>query len=489
MSLHNLAIDEFKKNKERVIREIDAFIEEVINYRNIALSDDLQLILRRGGSEKLLLIGFPFPLESYPLDLDIGDGVTILLFLRGEKIRAIQRENLIEEIKKIGKVDFIQIENQEEFENISKEVCSEYNKITYLDPYSFIGDSFIGTHVLKNFMKKYLLELREVYSENYKNLNVAFISKGYVNGIGLYSDTLYLFSDFIDNQWDRTKHLVKYLVKNNRSSIICGRNLIVKVVDKDNVRVYHYNKPDPLLKSQNIEDYMNECISPFFKPENTSCCVKRIVSNNLLINPFGSEELKNLPVDFVAAIIRHLNTNFPESKVIIVGGFKNSYNHLLWISKLRGVMLKEGLKNCIIKRYGSFDELSRDIEKYDISLGVTADTSIAHYLNFLGIRNLTLYNLLRCDLTSPQSMASDSPLGFCRYGEIQFPALIKTNNLNNLIKGTELFINHFFKSWDDNLSWSDYIYDSSLLISKISSESENLKNASKKLDPKYKLRK
>lgn len=54
-------------NRIRIQKLIFDFEKENVSYRNIELNENLQLILRKGGYEKLILIGFPLPLESYPL--------------------------------------------------------------------------------------------------------------------------------------------------------------------------------------------------------------------------------------------------------------------------------------------------------------------------------------------------------------------------------------------------------------------------------------
>lgn len=484
--LKNLLEGEIEINRNKIQKEISLFENKKQNYRNIELNQNIFLILRNVGNEKLMLIGFPFPLESYHLKgFKSKKNTLIFIFLRGISIRNYQRKYFLNEMKDIGKIKYIKVNSSKKFRGVTKSICNKYKKVDYYDPYSFLGDSFIGLHFIENFVKTYGLKLDKIYSENYKNLSVASKSKGYIGEIDKKKNILNIFTDLIDDQWNRTKYLVKSYSKQGLPSIICGRDLII-YPNKNKIYIYHFNREEVILKKENIEDYMNKCLYPFLRPLKNSFNIKQQKSKNIIVNPFGSESSKTIPGKIIFKLSKHVKLYYPNSKILLISGFKNSYHHLLWISELKGFLSKDKLDNVIFKNYGSFDEIKKDIYRYACYFGLTADTSIAHLFNFLGLRNITLFNLNRCDLKSPQSLSSDGPLGFCRYGNVQYPALLENNKEDKLTKGILKAVDYFFGKNED-LDWCDMIFNGKILISQIDSNNIELIEANKKINPRYKL--
>jgi len=295
---------------------------------------------------------------------------------------------------------------------------------------------------------------------------------------------LNVFADLLDNQWDRTKYLVREITRQGLPSFICGRDLIIDP-RSENIEVYQFDRENVLLNGQNIEDYMNQCLCPFSKRFKNNFNAQKRESDNLIINPFGSELIKSIPMKIVSDLLTHLSEKSPKSKVLMVSGFRNNYSHILWNSKLKGMTPTSVLDNVIFKNYGSFEEIRRDINRYQTSLGITADTSIAHLFNFVGLRNLTLYNLDRCDLKSSQSLSSDSPLGFCRYGNTQFPVLYN-GNLETITQGI-IEATDYFLGRTPNTQWCEKVYNDCMLISAIDKKHSGLIIANKKINPAYKI--
>jgi hypothetical protein len=478
--------NEIIENRIRIQKLISDFEKEKISYRNIELNKNLQLILRKGGYEKLILIGFPFPLESYPLSgLKSKKDTLIFVFLRGEKVRFFQRKQLLQDLRKVNKVENIEINSINEFRKLTKIICNRFREIDYYDPYSFLGDSFIGLYLMNSFIKKYKLNLSTIYSENYKDLSLVGKSKGYIGIIRRKGNRLNILSDLLDNQWNRTKYIVKKMAEQSCPSIICGRDLII-IPEKGLIRVYHFNRKNILLKQENVEDYMNKCLLPFMEPSHQSIKISKIESKNIIINPFGSEAYKTVPEKIVFEVAKYFHSEYPNAKIILVAGFRNHYSHLLWVSKLRGLLATKGLNNVLFKNYGSFNEIKKDIERYKIALGLTADTSIAHLFNYLRLINITFYNLNRCDKKSPQSLASDSPLGFCRYGKIQYPLLFPSD-LSKLCEGILGMIRYFLEGKEDT-NWCNLIFNGSILTSQIGKKYRDLIRSNRKINPRYKLK-
>lgn len=471
--------------KEKILLDLNEFISSGKEYRNIQYQKDFCVLFKKGGNEQIKLIGFPFPLLLSPILFTEIRDVSIYFFLRGEPIRKLQRDLLIEELKLKGKeVEYKEIDSIEQFRRITLDICSKFREFDYYDPYSFIGDSIIGLHFPEEFKHFFNINLDRIFSENYLNIMMAGKSFGYVDALKN-TKNLAIFSDLIENQWDRTKYLVKSLAIKNIPSIIIGRNLII-IPDGETIQIFHFFEEDHLLREENIEDYMNSCLNPFLNPITFKHSPKKVISNNLVINPFGSESLKTLSVDMVNYIIQSYKKYHPEAKILVIAGFKNSYSHLCWCADLKNRIGNESYnKDILFKNFGSFSEIIENIQRYDISLGVTADTSITHLFNYLGIRNATIFNLQRCDILSKQSLCSDSPLGFCRYGPIQYPVLLTKENEREIEKAIVDFLLYFTK-FSQNLEWIDKIYDEKILLKNVSSK--QLSHANEKINPKYKIK-
>jgi len=491
--LKDLLEQEIEKYKSKILMDINRFIASENKYWNISYSSYLQAIFRKGSNEQLKTIGFPFPLISFPLNIgDIKD-ISLNICLRGKPLRDFQRNQLIKELKQKAEVFFNEIEDITIFRKLTKQLCTKYESCNYFDPYYFIGDSLIGLHFIENFTEQYHLKLKNIYSENYLNLDFVSNTKGYVEAPNHNKKDLAVFSDLIDTHYDRTKHLVKNLALRNIPSIVIGRNLLV-IPENGHINIYHYIKEDHLLKEENIEDYMNKCLEPYLLPNKNKFRKKKIISRNIVINPFASELEKNITEEIVFQIIKDFKGKYPDSKILIIAGFRNSLTHLAWCAKLKGRLFEKGLFDEILfKNYGSLTEIKKDLEKYDISLGITADTSIAHLFNYMGIINITVYNLERCDLSSPQSLASDSPLGFCRFGQTQFPALLHKDR-EKLIRGIIGFLEYFLNN-TKNKNWTKDIFDDRILISRIDKDknpllvrSNNLINPTNKIFQNDKIR-
>jgi hypothetical protein len=484
--LYTKLIEEIRLNRAAIQRIISNFEKSGSSYKNAQIALDLLLILRNNGTEKLMAVGFPFPLECYPLTMFRSKKHTsIFIYLRGEPVRQAQRDSLLNDLRDIRELNYIEVASIDEFRRITKGLCDKYKLADYFDPYSYKGDSLIGIHFIENFSRAYALKINTIHSDNYKDLDCVSPSQGYIAGVSKRKDVLNVFADLLDNQHSRTSLNVCRLAARGIPSVIIGRDLIV-MPEKAMIRVYHFIREEVLLKSDNIEDYMNSCLLPFLNPmRNKSKCIK-ISSENIMINPFGSESNKTVPLPLIVYVIKYLNKHYSRSKIFFISGFQDSYPHIIYLSKLQGMISKERLSNVMVVNYGSFSELVSDIKRHNIALGLTADTSIAHLFNFLGLRNATFYNIERCDLESPQSLSSDGPLGFCRYGPIQYPAIMNRDD-DMLAKGVTGWIDYFFARSKDR-KWCSRIYDDKLLTSKIGSRNAKLMQVNQKISPSYKVK-
>ncbi|MEK6936054.1 MAG: hypothetical protein AABW67_04655 [Nanoarchaeota archaeon] len=420
------------ENSHQIDKDLMQFVNSKKIYRNISYNNSLSLILiKKNLSETTLNIGYPFPMLSKKIknykDMT-KKGISIGFFLKGESIRTKQRLTLFYELCKEEAVKVIDIKNMDNFRDLTKKICNEYTTFDYFDPYTFVGDSFIGLYFIDNFKDKFKLKLNKIYSTSYKHLSFAFNSHKFNPNKIDSCKGLCIVGDFIDIHWNMTLPLIKQLLKKNKTIVLLGRNIILKK-DKESIKIYHLALEDHLLRNQNIEDYMRSVVKPYLISKEFPKKMKPLDELNILINPFGSEEIKTIPVDFVVSFIKELSKLYPNLKIILVKGLNFLEHHKKWINKIKVDLEKERLNSKIsMKSYDSLSEIAQDITINKVCIGLTSDTSISHLLNFMGIINLSFFNSDRWDAESIQSLSSDSPLGFCRYYPTEIPIIFNHKN-------------------------------------------------------------
>jgi hypothetical protein len=492
--LEQLVID----NKKLIQKETTKFQDTSSHYRNISVTPELQVVmLKSNRTSTTLNIGFPFPLytkETKALGMATKEKIEIKYFLRGKPIRNFQRNDLLRRLCKIGPTEAIEISNLQQFQNICKKLSERYHSFTYVDPYVFIGDSFIGLHFSDNIKKNFDLSLDRIYSNASKHLEFAFQTEMY--GDPSFSNKLVVIPDLIDNHWPKTVGTLIRSLNRDGTFFVIGRNLVVDR-EKGVIRLYHFDKDEPLLRNKNIEDYMNDCLSPYVQSLCPSRFNKPIEGKfNLIINPFGLEDEKLLPIKLVLDIIRYVKTKYPECAVIVVEGLER---HSFWIKEFRSHLMRIKLEQGVsIRSYNSLSEIAIDIKRNNVTLGITADTSLAHMFNLIGLRNLTFYNAQRWDENSMQSLASDSPLGFCRYTSLQFPIIFDGENRISsisVLRGLNYVHDKIasegrilLKHRKTDEKWMRKLFDQDRIVSSVKgkSGSEYLVETAKKISPLYK---
>jgi len=425
--LKKALFDCFLLNENAIERDINNFCSsKKIVYRIIEYSDDFCLVMRKGLSPEMTAnIGYPFPVYAYAMqDRYRKFGISINVYLRGEPVRNIQREYLFRKLLDSGLRIIKETQTTINFRNTIERLCNTFKKCSYYDPYSFVGDSFIGLYFLENFLSSYNLDCDQIYSNSHNHLRVFGGCVHYdSNDLHGFSG-LAIIPDLLDQQWERTVNTLKKIAIPGNVALIIGRNLAIEYLT-DNIKIYQCEIEDPLLRNRNIEDYMNDCLLPFLFPERKDIALKPFAGPNIIINPFGSIGHKTISVKLIVEIIAEFIKRHPDGKVIVIAGLSNIPRHLTYIAKLQASIKNRAIQHhVLIRYYDSFVHIFKDIEELKISTGITSDTSIAHFFNLMGLKNITFYNIDRCDLLSHQSLASDSPLGFCRYGISQYPVLV-----------------------------------------------------------------
>ncbi len=374
-------------------------------------------------------LGFPFPICSIHKNILTKKIREFTFYFRGEPLRIEQRKILRNAIKT----------------NFSNSIWREFNDISLfrnefdknlrkffadsllcVDPYSFIGDSFIGMHFFDNLVNKYNFSRRIIFSKSYKHLVMLGDSRPYdLKEIKkLFTKYKCLVApDLLDVNFEKSIELLSALSGEKGIIVFPGRSLFV-LINKNSLNCFHYNQPDVMLRDQNIEDYMNECMLPFINPQ-AALQEKNFIGNknSIFINPFGSLKNKTINLDFIVSLCLELNKNV-NLEINVICGLQDCSFHAEWVKQF--IKIKEEKKiRCRLSYYSSLNELYLDIYNSCPGVILTTDTSISHLAHRLNLPTVIFYHSCRFDHTSIQSMISESPLGFGRYFKNSYPLLIR----------------------------------------------------------------
>lgn len=374
-------------------------------------------------------LGFPFSLATLKLKSLTKRGSSFEFYVKGEPLRIIQRE-LLKKWLSLSPREFEwkEIATKKKFKDIVFKKIKEYRGLVYVDPYKFVGDSFIGLDFFNAFNKFLGVENSVLFSDSYKHLRFAF--KAYprdINTIKKFYEEykLLLIPDLMDDHWEKTLNIIKALINIDGVMLIPGRSLAVSVYNQ-RVSVYHYNAPDKWLKDQNIEDFIDDCINTFIEKPALQRLNPFSGSENIFyINPFGSESDRTLDCDFVIRVCDLLYKRNKKVDITIIGGLRRKIKHQKWLDYFR-TQVSEYKFNYKIKYFCNLSCLVDDMRKNECGAVLTPDTSIAHLTNYLNLPNLTICPTANFNRESIQSMVSVAPLGFCRYFKSQFPVLIES---------------------------------------------------------------
>ncbi|MDP4012189.1 MAG: hypothetical protein Q8R00_01110 [Candidatus Nanoarchaeia archaeon] len=432
--LRQTLVGKIKQETNNIQKAIETFCRSNKEFNLFELNDNIIILLKKSKKSKLTLnIGFPFPIDSFndeDIKFNFERQFEMDIFLRGEEIRTIQRKLLFDKSEEVNEV--FDINSMREI--ISKDFTNTKGLI-YIDPYEFIGDSFIGLFFLESFLDKFNIDKVKIFSNSYDHLNSVYNAYPRDNSL-ICKESKKIFNiimpDLIDSHWKETLNLIFELKNKNLKCniLIIGRNLHLKINNRK-IFVYWYKSEDILLRNKNIQDYMSDLLEPFL--DKISYKFGKINNKNktIYVNPFGSLIKKAIPTYLVLAIYKEFSKSFGEELDFnIIGGYYNRPEHQRWINEFLSITSRiEGKLN--ISYYSNLFELSKDMQKKKCSLIISADTSISHMANKIGYPNLTIYKTIMWDKESIQSLASDSPLGFCRYTSNQLPIMLEEYDLKD----------------------------------------------------------
>ncbi len=299
-------------NSNKLRKDIKRFEESQSEYRQFSYTKEVCVVLRKERNPQCNKnIGFPFPLCSKKFYVPRNRGTSVRVFLRGEPIRCLQRKQLKDTLAKEIKTKEIRVSSFKKFKELAKKIANKYSECVHVDPYTFIGDSFIGLYFSEKISEKFNLKVRSIYSNAYTHLPSKYCAKEYTPEALKEQHRLIIIPDLVDSHWEKTVRTIRTLVKRDNAFFVIGRNLIV-TTDAKECLLYHFAREDHLLRNENIEDYMVACLLPYVGAiKSTIGEANRQTLNyaNLVINPFGSEEIKTIPVNLIESILKGYLTN------------------------------------------------------------------------------------------------------------------------------------------------------------------------------------
>ena len=474
----------FIERKTVIIRNIvNNFIESGKDYEVYELSSSIVIVLNLSEKTNISInIGYPFPIYSEDTTQKIKfisknrKNVDVKIHIRGEILRERQRDLIKKTLKNTFKnVKWFSITNIGKFRKISYSILNRFSSKNelwiYVDPYNFIGDSFVGLYFIDYLKRKFGIKKIIVLSNTYKHTRLFY--KSYPKTSKIFKkfckkSNIVIMPDLIDNHLSRTIKLLQELKNENVFIFLLGRNLIIKIKDKKCL-IFHYDKNDILLRNKNIENYMDDCLFPYINLDKKfiNITFKKIIkakkANKIFINPHSSTPLKQIPVDLVLGIAKNIIQK-RDVTIYISKGRLNIKNNQDWIKscldKLKNKKYKSIIENIIFLSDQGLADLGLKLRKLQISSALTADTAITHILSRILIPNITIYNEGFWDCESPQSLSAESPLGFCRFYLPQYPAILN-KNINQL---------SFVKSISNGLitlSSNNYVIHNDFVLNKI----------------------
>lgn len=500
-----ILINLIKKNKAI----INSFVKgDIVDYSNndfnfYEFNKNFYVLINNSNKDSIVKfnLGFPFPVCFIEKKMKIKNGKAFSFYFKGEELRSEQR-NILKNIfsstsiKSVWK-EYDDIDSfRKTFDKKIKTI--KLNKLIYVDPYSFIGDSFIGMHFIDGLIKKYKFNERIIFSKSSNHMS----SLGEVNN---YDESLIkesflinkflVFPDLLDINFEKTISLLNLLVGMSGLIVLPGRSIFIEL-NKNKVNFYHLNQEDIILRNQNIEDYMNDCMRPFIKPYKAYQDKKKTGRKNIFfINPFGSLSNKTLDADFVFFLCQELSKR-SNVKINIIAGLKDCSFHQDWIKKFISLKEKQDVEYNL-SYYQSLNDLALDFYSLRPGALLTADTSISHLANRINLPNIIFFHTIRFDNTSLQSMISESPLGFGRYFKNSYPVLIERyeNYLPGLIANFLFFLADInqqknIKKKEKLMKDLENIFPEEHFYSLLPKEHhKNIKKILKKISPIVKLKK
>jgi len=415
----NGLVDRFTKNKPPFL------VQEV--------SDEAVLLIEQSDSPVTYIqIGFPFPVYRIELSNSLSETpVSIKYCVRGEPIRRIQREYFI---KSVGKQ--LSVLDDSSFVAKFSESAKTCRRILYVNPYRFLGDSFIGEYFRNAFLEALELPQAGYFSRYHEHIS-AIKDVLPINELNdhVAEGDLIVMPDLIDNHFVDTLQLVEKIQQKVGVIAVLGRNLFL---DNSTQSLYFNQINDPILRNSNIQHYMDDCLKHFIPIKQQSICQlginKKFEVNHkaVFINPFARLGMRDLPPELCANLIAALISQ-GANKITVSGGVPGvEKDHRKLNTLLSLLHANQTIEQVEIVTFRNLGELSEYLSEKQISVVLSPDTSIPHLTMRHGIPVLTFYHERFWDEQSIQSLTGDSPLGFCRFNANQIPVIFHEDRVPDI---------------------------------------------------------
>lgn len=353
-----------------------------------------------------LRYGYPFTLFTKTTDIS-HKNCKVAVSLTGPTIRKKQYSSLICKLKSSFELKSSSI-SSENFKKISsKELKKPWDEFLYVDPYRFIGDSFIGLVCADALMKKKGVPVKK-FTHN-KELRVTpFMSVDPIDYIKSYaSSKCIVMPNFIDDQLDHTYFLINAALSNDYDVLLLvpGRNLIIK---KQNniIEIFKLADEEFILWKKSKEEMLYDALQVFDLEVEYQCHASK-KTDRVLINPLTSKVTKDFNPELTNELFKKLGGR-------LITGF--------------GSRITTDLKNEQILAPQNISELIHAIEDSDFIC--TADTAVGHIANRLNKVCVVIYNSLNWDGDSIVSSIHNSSMGFSSRKQNFLPLICNFENCN-----------------------------------------------------------
>ncbi|AIR64302.1 hypothetical protein [Cedecea neteri] len=405
------------KNRERISllgNKLDCSFIEVDESLLLAANDEG----KSSGSDVVnVTIGFPFPIGHLVLkiDSDFSADNRYRYIVRGDIIRELQHKSYLSTLLADKLIYHYNIENSiEQFYKKVRKDIGLVNKMLYVDPHNHdngtnIGDSFISLYYPKAFLSSFHALEVDVYTRSYQHLHhhnkLTFYEYEELKTCNFEHYDLIVISDFIDVNSTFTCEILQRLSVNNRFKVILnGRN---SYFSRKSNELFHfkYHKSDPILIDKGIEDYMQDCCSPFINNDDALMRMgERKLPKNVkvvFINPFTSKEKRDLTPEMISNLIYSLSETI-EGAVFYISRGLNQNKEKEWIKSFIDLGVCAEYRFCDAMQ--NLNQLGAFInDQCDIC--ISADTAVVHACIERQIPCITIYRMSYFNLFSVQSIA------------------------------------------------------------------------------------
>ena len=440
-------------------------------YSILEMSEEIVVCIQKCVTPGIsICIGYPFPIAQKEISEFEIDGFRVNFHLRSGRLRKSQYFHYVRKVKQFyGNVEETVVQDKEVFRDLFQTCLGEKNKMNamFFDYNRFIGDSIISLALVDNIMSLFPIEEMCVVSKNKKHIDCFYPALSYEDEEELRKqsekcDILFL-ADFLDSHTGKTVKLLEEY-KFNGVVVILSRNMFFSLKD-GYAHAYKFDVPDILLTNQGIHRYLLETVESLIAipKEGMSYGERRTrkAKDNVFINIFSSMVEKELSVNLVQEYISRLFESFTGT-VFLSAGLNTAREQKVLSNVLEGLPKEYESRVEVIYDEGLSD-LYNKLGNLEIGLGISADTSISHFLTKMGIKNFTVYMKGFWDEKSVLSMATESPLGYCSYNVNQMPVIYSLNKHKETVEALVFLSRYIINTDEKRLINRNLFFDSGFL--------------------------